>query len=768
MKKQCPTVLTLLWFALAVACASPKNDVSPWFDDISAPAALTENAGCQLAAALRTGLKNQTPVEKLVSLAPDDKTPRALFITLSDGLFPARVYYAAGGTFREALRNLLTIIQRRESEYAAVIKAELEAQLELAREEKRQLPPYVSHKMRQPGQWSSLQLDVVQAVLPRKDFHIGSTRVLLTSAVGLAFDRGSSFAFPPEQLTGRYLMNGKRQLAVPQIANLISESTNWLAWRLWNEMCAADTAFNVTLFESDSYYADGSGVTALFRGRPLRFGASAQTPAEIAQSALPLARLIAGRLNDKGFFPVSFPEWVTPWPDGRISCADHARLIDAMLQTAAMPGLSQEQSRLFIAAARRSAQYLLKSLRHYDANEVGLGEFPAQRRAIAKREFATVVEPEILEDGGGGELPRRICALKTNAMVYLAFADLAETLPEAKDPLRTACSSKLKQLCAHILAQFTAQGEFVALRRYPELTPALDASPGGTEEAAILAVCGNVILRHLQLFPEVHNADRLRQLLAIMEKRLIGEFLAPGQALADYPLADEVARFLAQRTTNRPEITAALARLALAAQNRLILNPMLPDMFGAPEDIPSMTYAAQRLETAAIAVRAIAETGKRNEGTALLHDNWPLWVFMQQAAMIPSVASALPQPALYLGFMRDNLADFGFTLDGLLTQLHCRLALARTLSFLKITHYAAPPPLQAAFDNAWKRREKHPLCLAEELVVNSGEADPANARHLSGTLEGPTVKEQRINATLRMLEGENASAKTSSRILKKR
>ncbi len=521
---------------LSAYCVLAQMPPMPWFEDVTQSAALDEAGGERLAVALRDGLKaKKLPLENILKLAPEDNTPRVLFITLSDGQFPSRTYYATGYNFRDALKTLLGLIPKRESEYVSAIKSQLSAQIDLAKEEKRQLPPIVKAKMAAPAQWDALQLDVVQAVLPFKGFSIAGTRLLLTSAVGIAFDRGSSFAFTPEQLTGRCLLNAQRQLSVTNVSNLISESTNWVAWKLWNDMAASGKPFNISLFECDSFYADARGGRALYRGRPVRYGSDHATPGELVKSVAQCARVVNQNLTQECTYPSPFLEWVAEWPDGRIISFEQSQIVETMLACASMPGVDAKFAQQCKNSARIAAQSLLKLLKHYDRNEIGLDEFPANRRKSSLRDFAAIVEYEVLDDKRGGELPRRIASLKSNAAAYLAFAEFAECMPE-RDATARACKGKLKQLFSHIIGQYSHSGEFIAALRYPELTPLLEeVNPGGVEEAEILSLTGLVILKHLELFPEVNNAAKLQELLGIIEKRLLDESLARGVALSDLP-----------------------------------------------------------------------------------------------------------------------------------------------------------------------------------------------------------------------------------------
>ena len=101
------------------------TETEVWFDDVKQPAALTAEQGIELTKRLRAGMLAKKSVQEiLASISYDDATPRVLFLTLGDGIYPGRTYYASGSSFKDALGRLLAIVAKREPEYAEAIMSE--------------------------------------------------------------------------------------------------------------------------------------------------------------------------------------------------------------------------------------------------------------------------------------------------------------------------------------------------------------------------------------------------------------------------------------------------------------------------------------------------------------------------------------------------------------------------------------------------------------------------------------------------------------------
>lgn len=744
----------------------PAQEDPAWFPDVTSPLACPEAELVKFTALLRKELLAGHPVKDCLKAAPlpQDKAPRVLFLTLGDGCFPARTYYAAGRGFRPTLALLLDILEKRRPEYVAAIQADLGAQVALAQQEKRILPRSVKEKLEHPEKWDSLRLDIVQATLPVERFQVNASRLLLSSVVGLAFDRTAAFAFPPEQLVGRYLMTEQRQLSVPRIGNLISEANLWSSLGLWQKMGAATTPFRVTLFETDSYYADAQGARRLFRARPARQVDQPDLPGILA-TAQSLAALLSPQ---DGTLKPPFPEWFTGRPDATTSLADQASLVLTFLEAAE---LAPEKTRtLLLEAAKCAVQPILKATKHLDPHErLENGQLAGgERKKASQRLFALVVEGDRQEDTLEFEEPRRISTLRTNALALLAFTRLAETLPP-QDPVGLRCQGERKQLTRLISTQVNPDGRMVEALEYPTLRPLYDLSEGevvvASGDAVEAAALAGLALQ-AQVPQEPAEADKvLAQNLALLRDTLGEWAYTRPQEMPETPY---LAAFLSQDLpANAPRRLAQLTRLALAAAGSPALLPPLPDMFGCDPDFPSMTYAAERSHLLALAVLAMLQAGTPQEAQPLLQEIWPLWVFQQQARMIQENASILPRPEEYLHFYRDNLADYGFTLRGQTTQLQSQMALLRMLQKLQKKTLEPTPAQKEAWEKCWAQLDQRPLALAPELVL-AGTPAPENQRSLGGSLGVPTVETMQVkSANLTLRQGREEDERIETKILER-
>lgn len=774
MRLTCTILLMILVCAAGARPAAPATPAMPevWFEDIRTPAVLSEADGLTLVRELRDGLQRKVSADKLVKLAPADNAPRVLFLSLGDGNFPERTYYAAGKNFADALRNLLLITAKREAEYAEAISGELAAQIEQAKEEHRQLPKTVKAKLDNPTQWQTLRLDIVQAAVPVKGYVIASSRLLLSSTVGIAFDRNASFAFTPELLTGRCLMTAERQLSIPNISNIIAESTNWVAFKLWNSMGSSNTAFNVSLFETDSYLADASHAVRLFRGHPVRTGADCSVN-KLNGESLSLLNTLLKSQNDSGRIAPVFPEWSTRRYDDKLAMLDQAQLVCTLLQAAELPQLANADRKHFFAAADKAVQRLLKNVRRFDANEGRSSAEPnkkVKRRPAAERTYAAIVEDEDNTSGYEQEVPRRIIDLRSTAMAYLAFSDIAHA-KGGNDALKKECLELLPKLHRYIIEQLYADGHYIPRRLYPELKP-LDDDNADIEPllaAETSALAGLAVERHLAHFSE-DGTPQLRQFMSKWRDMLLECFGSAGTAAGE-PLTPWLAVYLCE--TANPEKAdadelAKLTRLAIAAASELELTPMLPDMFGAPQDIPSMTYAAERLWLVAEVARLLQAAGHAEDAAALLNDAWPLRIFAAQADMGTEAASILPDPDQYIGFTRDNLADFGFTLNGITTQILSRLNTAKALAALNANELTPSEANLTAWQNSWSKLDNRPLCVSESLAVNGGKPGPENSRALGGKITGKSRERSIQGKGSYVVDDLQGDSRVSSRVLERK
>ncbi|MCQ2396757.1 MAG: hypothetical protein MJ106_03550, partial [Lentisphaeria bacterium] len=528
------------------------------------------------------------------------------------------------------------------------------------------------------------------------------------------------------------------------------------------------TPFKVTLFETDSYFADENGAMRLFRAHPARLNASTPAPAEI----MTLAENCAGLLDAKGNVTPPFPEWVAGRATEKTALFDQAALTCALAD--ALPFASSDsQKQAILNAMELSAKPLLRSIKHLDPREkTENGQLAAEKRKKPEeRAFALLVEDEDNPEASEFELPARISELRANALAYIAFTKIIELLPPDNQTVRD-CRKELKQMFRHISMQVTDTGDAIPAVVYPTLALRMTLSGSEplttAEELEMAALAGSALDIHRKLFPE-DNTEKLAQNLADLWNALAERMAA---SLQEAPFSPYLAAFMARddEAVKSPQRLAQMTRLAVAAAADLEKAPMLPDMFGCDSDIPSMTYAAERLSVIAIVAKYLAEKANRKEDAAgLLQSAWPLWIFAQQANMSIPAASVLPQPYLYDNFQRDNLADYGFTLNGQTTQLAAREALLDALKSLGLNELKPSEEDFNAWSKNWTLLDKRPMVLSPELVIK-GIPGEENSRIRGGNLSvTPTSKTIKVDsANLELKQAPRGSGYIETKVLKKK
>ena len=136
--------------------------------------------------------------------------------------------------------------------------------------------------------------------------------------------------------------------------------------------------------------------------------------------------------------------------------------------------------------------------------------------------------------------------------------------------------------------------------------------------------------------------------------------------------------------------------------------------------------------------------------------------------MTPEPASTLAQPFEYIGFQRDNLADYGFTLNGQTTQAAAELALAGALKTLGMERFEPTERQLSDWENAWTTIDKHPICLAQELVLK-GIPSEENRRALSGNLGKASVETFKVeDANLKIEFGGGGTNHVETKVIDRR
>lgn len=679
----------------------------PWFDHVRQPVPLSTEQGLELVTRTRQALLAGKSPEEMAALAPADKQSRVIFLGLGDGKWPERTYFAAGYDFASAWQAVLKILRNREEVYVTMLRERLQKDIAEAERTGQTVPASWRTKLQNPGHWDSLRLHIVQNALPVNDFSIRSSRILLSSLNGLAFRPADGLAFTPEQIMGRYLLSPERRLNISQIGNLIAETGNWGALRLWLDMANAEQKGRICLFEADCYYADAERAVRLFRGHPIL---SDRGAGDFPQYARQAADRLLEYLLPNGKLPPLFPEWVSGRGEQGEFLSCQAELALAFSRLAL---LGKEKK--YAEAARNICHRLQKH---------------CQKVSIGGGVFTVLVEDEDIFPGDKLQDSRKVVSLHTNALVCLALleADAANKSQEFQ-PL-------VKELMKYIYRQMDRQGDFILLRLYPEMNRPLDDlfSPDGRIESAALAALA--LCRYAEVDQENRTALQQRQKLATDH---LLQVVLKDMPLEKLPISPWLAELLARGGTDEsPDYLLQCARLAIAAGLQSDTQPLFPDLFGVPRRVPSLTLAAEHTWVVACLADWLARQGKASNARDLLADAWPIWIFQQQARMDCASAAGLPNPDKYYYLFRDHLEDFGFDLNGQTTQIFSLLAVSSALQTLELKEFPRHEAQYASWQKAWTLIDSHPFCLDPSLVQDSQTEGPK--RHIVGGLQpGQTV-----------------------------
>ncbi len=689
---------SFLLCGVSLLAFDPGMPTLPWFDFVNKPMHLPSDRGRLFCRELRQALLAGNSIEQIESLAPKDPNPRVIFISLGDGVWPERTYFGAGYSFSAALRQVLTIMQARESAYAEIISARLKK--DIAEAGSVPVPQFWHEKLKNPGYWTDLRLDIVQNALPINDFSIRRSRIQLTSLNGLAFRPGDGFAFTAEQMMGRYLITPERFLNERQISDFIAESVNWDALRTWLRMANSEQEGRICLFEYDSYFASPASVKRLFRGHPIQTGAGDLKPLDLAVKT---GQRLLQNLEEDGTLRSFFPEWQTSRHDGREFLSCRAELAIAFARLGKTSGRKD-----FTEAARKVAKGLLKT----------------SQDSKSGKPYRYVIEDEELSAEEKLQDPRLLINLHTNALVCLAL--LESGLPEENDEFCLIA----RDLVAWLTRQQQRDGSFVNLLVYPDMRPPLEEFFSDEAKMETAALAALSIAGYARLDKDNQAVLLQRHKLALNNLLLK---LEAEKDLRTLPLSPWLVELLCGNEAPAPEYIMQSGRLAIAAGLDVDRSPAFPDLFGVPRNLPSMTLAAEHTWILTAIGDWLFRLGESKTAYAFLSDAWPVWIFQQQGIIEEASAASLPRPNLYYQLFRDHLEDFGFDLNGQTTQILSMLTIDRCLQNIDGRNFPKQPADLEAWQKAWQMIDQHPFCLDPALVRKSSES--SSARHSVGSLE---------------------------------
>ena len=310
------------------AAAAPSG---LWFGDVGTPLRLSGQHGAALCRMAWDALRSGQPGERR---APAEGTPRAVFVSWSDGIRTAEVVHGMGVGPVDALRAALARIPGDRFPFDAL-------------------------------RW--LKVDVVQTVLtiPRRvgdkeipGLYARESVLPMPSLFGIAFPQSSGLAFLPDELVGRTMLDPLGRLSGATFSSRLAREGRLDDVVRWGRMVGLGVSQRVSFFETQAWLYDGVACVPLYRGHRLYEDLSRDEARAIAvHAAGRLARLI----DDEGRIPAPFPEWLGA-AEGRVRPFDAALTILAL---SAAAHVAEEPAPL-VAAAERLAAPMIQSLRRAD------------------------------------------------------------------------------------------------------------------------------------------------------------------------------------------------------------------------------------------------------------------------------------------------------------------------------------------------------------------------------------------------------------------
>lgn len=667
-----------------------------WFDHVNTPTTFNEQQLIQLTAQLHQALKNNTPIQNVIANIKDDPSPRIVFLTIGDDLWPARTYFGTGFSFLDALQKAAQILVENEKAKVDEIIKQANSIIKQAEEDKKQPPKDWIARKANPGQWHWLKLQVVQATKPFQEFTFNRSRFAFTDLVGFAFGPTLGFAFTPDQITGRYLLTDKNFISKKQVGNIIAEAFNFDALSTWLRATSVQQEQRICLFEVDSYFTDGIMTTRLFRGHTLPFVPDA---AQCLDSAKRAAKAVAERLTpDTGELIQPFPDWKQPQPDTE-NLDDLAEFAVAMQLLAKASG-----NMAHLDTAKRALASVKNAAVSFKENDVT---------------FSAIAELEPLPENSPKQ-PRTIALLKNNALALIALLEPAQS-----------GDSKAKTLAAD-LAKFIANlkredGSFHNARIIPS-AQTLDYPEKDTEGRLLDHALACIALKRAgDAFNKQDWVKTAQATLLLLVKDLAAqqpqflEVLSPWfvEALTSF---DAISKPHAQ----------LMPKIGVALLNARAPMPLAPDMAAAPKHYqPALTDAARNTWAVATLANWFHKYKPEYE-RALMAENALAVAFHIQAQIDLPAASALPRPKFYIDFYRDYLDSFRFTLAGQSAHI---IALAKNADVINKYHQGAFPDAQIAREQlAYARKfiNLHPAFLNTDTISNH-HGISEEARDLQGT-----------------------------------
>ncbi len=585
--------------------------------------------------------------------AIDDFFPRIVFISVSDGIGPARVAIgSARGVVKAADHALAQLLP-------ATPKADAAANDHPAKgAAANNAPPF-------EPRW--IKVDVVDTILFLEDVDFTRKLEFERSLFGLAFPRATPTALLPEELVAGDVISYHQLLYVERLLDYVSRNRNTHAGpatgpaagplqaappnapgvsgapaapgapspaRLINDPRSVD----VFRFTTRSYFADRNSIEPLYRGHRLFKRIDRD---ELEASIRGAARYLTKAVSRDGRFDYIYQPELNKQVDD-YNLVRHYGTIIALLEA-----YQELKDPDLLAAAKRAFGY----------GELSVGQWVQ----------------------GGEKVPcvidARIVSLGANALAAVSYAKYVEVTGDKKE------LDRLRGFGRALIASMREDGSFVHYQRFPDglvLTDECEFFPG----EAVLA-----LLRINQVDPNpqwVDAAERAAKHLILVRDKDATLLKLPHDHWLLYSL-NELYRVRKKELYMGHELK--LAEAVWRTQQRA---PKYTDWMGGYSTPPGSTPAAVRTEGLMAAYRLFRDHGRRDDATDALEAVVYGVAFQLQCQFRGDNAMYFQDPVRCLGAFRESLTSANIRMDFVQHHLLGILNLYRVMKEEGITSLALP------------------------------------------------------------------------------
>lgn len=666
--------ISLLFLLASASAAGPAI----WFEDVRHSPSLPDEALRPVTAYVRHRLLQSSQIKTPDSQSPalkepatdeaqpsrdsapllpksvaDDFFPRIVFISVSDGVSPARVAIGSARGVLKATDHALALLARQLNSEQPNASSAAQPSAGTA------APPNAGRPVRQAPAFEPrwIKVDVVDTILFLEDVDFTRKLEFERSLFGLAFPRATPTALLPEELVAGDVISYHQLPYVERLLDYVSRNRGTFS----GPAAATDAAkpapagadqpaatsarliddprsVDVFRFTTRSYFADRDRIEPLYRGHRLFKRIDRD---ELEASIRAAARYLTKAVSRDGRFDYIYQPELNKQVDD-YNLVRHYGTIIALLEA-----YQELKDPDLLAAAKRAFGY----------GELSLGQWTQ----------------------GGEKVPcvidARIVSLGGNALAALAYAKYIEVTGDKKE------LDRLRGFGRALIASLREDGSFVHYQRFPDglvLTDECEFFPG----EAVLA-----LLRINRVDPNpqwVNAAERAAKHLILVRDKDATLLKLPHDHWLLYSL-NELYRVRKNELYMAHELK--LAEAVWRTQQRA---PKYTDWTGGYSTPPGSTPAAVRTEGLMAAYLLFRDHGRRDDAADALEACVYAVAFQLQCQFRGDNAMYFQDPARCLGAFRESLTSANIRMDFVQHHLLGILTLYRVMKEEGISSLALP------------------------------------------------------------------------------